>query len=216
MRDQTGLGQKVMSSLFEGAAFLSGQHMALAAVTGQPVEPWPASENPWAIYDLFDAADGGQIGIGIINDRHWRGFCGEFGLDDLLADARLENDEGRKQCRDEVIAALRQAVARYSLAEATAKCDAAGVPFAPVNRPEQLFDDPHLNQAGALIDTVLPDGRATKLPKLPLQMDGASFGLYREPPEVGEGSGAFLRSLGLSQSEIDELAGAGVISFKKD
>jgi len=219
-RDQTGRGQKVMATLFEGAAFLTGQHMALSAVTQQPVEPWPVSENPWAIYDLFDVsaeadgADGGQIGIGIINDQHWQRFCAAMGLDDLLADDRLAHDAGRKQHRDEVVTAIRAAVAARTLAEVTAICDDARVPFAPVNRPEQLFDDPHLNQAGALLETVLPDGRTTKLPKLPLQMDGKSFGLYREPPKVGEGGTEFLLSVGLSEGEINDLAAEGVI--KKD
>jgi len=215
-RDKTGKGQKVMATLFEGAAFLTGQHMSLSAVTQKPVEPWPVSENPWAIYDLFDAADGGQIGIGIVNDRHWQNFCRELGLDDLLADARLENDAGRKAHRDEVVTAIRAAVAARSLAEVTAVCDAAGVPFAPVNRPEQLFDDPHLNAAGALVETTLPDGRTTKLPKLPLQMDGKSFGLYREPPAVGEGAREFLTSLGLTADEIDELAESGAIKTEKE
>ena len=215
-RDASGRGQQVMSTLFEGAAFLAGQHMSLSAVTQQPVEPWPVSENPWAIYDLFDAADGGQIGIGIVNDRHWQRFCREIGLTELLADERLDDDAGRKQHRDYVIGAFRKAVAARSLAEVTAICDAARIPFAPVNRPEQLFDDPHLNQAGALLETVLPDGRTTKLPKLPLQMDGKSFGLYREPPRLGQGGSEFLQSLGLSADEIAELAEAGVIVVEEE
>jgi len=215
-RDQTGKGQKVMSSLFEGAAFLAGQHMSLSAVSQEPVEPWPVSENPWAIYDLFDTADGEKIGIGIINDQHWQRFCAEIGLDDLLADTRLADDAGRKQHRDEIIAALRDAVGRRDLSNITAICDAARVPFAPVNRPEQLFEDRHLNEAGGLVETVLPDGRTTKLPKLPLQMDGQSFGLYREPPKVGEGSAEFLQSAGLSQSEFAELVEDGIIAVEEE
>jgi len=215
-RDQTGKGQKVMSSLFEGAAFLAGQHMSLSAVSQEPVEPWPVSENPWAIYDLFDTADGEKIGIGIINDQHWQRFCSEIGLDDLLADQRLTDDAGRKQHRDEVITTLRKAVGQRDLDNITAICDVARVPFAPVNRPEQLFEDRHLNEASALVETVLPDGRTTKLPKLPLQMDGQSFGLYREPPNVGEGSTGFLQSVGLSQSEIADLIEAGVIAVEKE
>ena len=54
-----------------------------------------------------------------------------------------------------------------------AKLEGSGLPFAPIARPEDLFDDPHLLASGGLEPVTLPDGRETRLPTLPLEMDGA-------------------------------------------
>jgi crotonobetainyl-CoA:carnitine CoA-transferase CaiB-like acyl-CoA transferase len=210
-RDQTGQGQNVRASLFEATGFLVGQHMSTAAMTGAPVPPMPEGENPWTIYELFETANRDQVCIGIINDKHWAALCREMKLGVLAADPRFELENGRREHKQEVITSLRQEIAARSTAEVLAACDAARIPFAPVNRPDELANDPHLNQSGALVDTVLPDGRPAKLPKLPLQMKDQGFDLRNEPPAVGEGGADFLREIGYSDQEIADLVSTGTI-----
>ena len=94
--------------------------------------------------------------------------------------------------------------------EIAARCEAAGLPFAPVNRPEALFDDPHLN-AGGLVDVPLPDGRTTKLPGLAIELDGKRLGRRNDPPAPGAGARDWLRTAGLAEDEIDALQARGVI-----
>jgi crotonobetainyl-CoA:carnitine CoA-transferase CaiB-like acyl-CoA transferase len=132
-------------------------------------------------------------------------------LETLAQDERLTEEAGRRDNKDEVLRTLRAEVATRSTADVLAACDAARIPFAPVNRPDDLATDPHLNQSGALVDTMLPDGRPAKLPKLPLQMNDKGFGLRREPPGVGEGGVEFLKSLGFSDDEISGLVDQGVV-----
>jgi crotonobetainyl-CoA:carnitine CoA-transferase CaiB-like acyl-CoA transferase len=210
-RDQTGQGQNVRASLFEATSFLVGQHMSTAAITGEPLPPMPEGDNPWTIYELFRTAEDDQICIGIINDKHWATLCQEMKLGVLAADNRYTLEAGRREHKEEVLASLQKEIAARSTAEVLAACDAARIPFAPVNSPDELKNDPHLNQSGALVDTVLPDGNIAKLPKLPLQMKDQGFDLRNEPPAVGEGSTEYLRSIGLSDKEIDQLKADGVI-----
>ena len=210
-RTTTGRGRRVQAALFESTAFLVGQHMSGAAVSGTPLPPMPEGENPWAVYDLFRTADDEMVFIGIINDQHWQRFCDALGLDTLAADASLATNDGRVERRQGLIAHLEEVLAGMSKADIVAGCEEARVPFAPVGRPEHLFDDPHLNESGGLVETTLPDGRTTKLPKIPMRMDGHDFDLRNEPPRAGEGSAEFLEAAGFSEDEIRTLVESGTI-----
>jgi crotonobetainyl-CoA:carnitine CoA-transferase CaiB-like acyl-CoA transferase len=85
-----------------------------------------------------------------------------------------------------------------------------------VARPEDLFEDPHLNASGSLAETRLPGGGTGKLPKIPLRMDGRAFDLRFDPPAIGEGSAGLYREIGLSGDEIRRLAAEGVIELPRN
>jgi crotonobetainyl-CoA:carnitine CoA-transferase CaiB-like acyl-CoA transferase len=93
-----------------------------------------------------------------------------------------------------------------------AACERAGLPFAPITRPEQLFDDPHLNGSGGLTGIRLADGRATKAPTLPFEMDGRRFGARLDPPTPGSHTRALLTELGYSAESIDKMVAAGHVA----
>lgn len=211
-RQQTGRGQLVEAALFESVALLMGQHMAAAAITGTPPPPMPERGRTWSVYELFTTADGKQIFIGITSDRHWQRFCAAFAFADWAADARLTTNQGRLDHRELFFPELVRRVQRMSLDALTARLEAAAIPFAPVGRPEDLFTDPHLQDSDGLAATRTPDGRLVPLPKLPLRMDGKRFPLRLQPPAVGEGGQDLLTLAGLSSTDIDALAAAGVIT----
>lgn len=96
-----------------------------------------------------------------------------------------------------------------------ALAEQAEIPFAPVNQPVDLWDDPHMNQSGGLASTTTPSGGTVKLPKLPLRLDGRPFDLRLQPPAVGEGAADLLRMAGLTPGEIDELAAAEIIALPR-
>src|SRR3954447_5188238 len=91
-RDQTGKGQLVKSALFENNMFLVAQHMMQFAVTGKPAAPMPERISAWAVYDVFDTADGSQVFVGVVTDTQWRAFCEAFGLADLGSDPALSTN----------------------------------------------------------------------------------------------------------------------------
>jgi crotonobetainyl-CoA:carnitine CoA-transferase CaiB-like acyl-CoA transferase len=215
-REHTGRGQRVGSALFESAAFLVGTHMAGSAVTGQPMPPMPARQGAWGVYDVFTSADQQQVFVAVTSDRHWQRFCDRFGFEDLACDRRLATNAARCLAREWLIPELARRLARLSLPTILADCEAAKVPCARVNRPDDLSSDPHMLAGGALLATALSavgGGPLVGLPALPLE-----FGerrrrpeLARQPPRIGEHGSHVLSEAGFSAAEIQDLLALGVL-----
>ncbi|HSN72889.1 MAG TPA: CaiB/BaiF CoA-transferase family protein, partial [Steroidobacteraceae bacterium] len=211
-RHRTGRGQKVTSALFETTVYLVGQHMAQKAVTGEAARPMPVRISAWAIYDVFETADGEQVFVGVVSDSLWQKFCAAFGLDELGADPAYRSNAQRVAARETLLPQVRELFKRYTKADLVAKLERTGLPFAPIGKPEEMFDDPHLLAGGGLGDVVLPDGRATRLPLLPIELDGRRPTQGGTLPVVGADTLEILRSLGFSEQELADLHAAAVIA----
>lgn len=209
-RHRTGRGQKIVASLFETTVYLVGQHMAQFAVTGKPAAPMPERISAWAIYDVFETKDE-PVFIGVVTDALWARFCALFGLDSLWADESLRQNNARVQARARILPEIRAVVAGFTRDELIAKLDGSGLPFAPIGRPEQLFDDPHLAASGGLEPVTLDTGGSTRLPTLPIEMAGARPGGEAQLPRPGADSRAVLAGLGYSAARIEALIGAGTV-----
>lgn len=208
-RHRTGRGQKVVASLFETTAYLVGQHMAQFAVTGRPAAPMPARVSAWAIYDVFETKDD-PVFIGVVTDALWEKFCALFGLDDLWADESIRANNQRVLARERILPRIRELVSQMTRAEVIAKLDGTGMPFAPIGKPEELFDDPHLN-AGGMEPVTLDTGAETKLPTIPLEMDGKRPGAPSALPKPGADARAVLADLGYSADRIASLIDSGAV-----
>ena len=210
-RSHTGQGQEVQSALFENNIFLVAQHMLQFAVTGKAAAPMPERISPWGIYDVFKVAGGEQIFLAVVGDGQWKTFCEAFAYADLAADASLSTNNGRVLAREWLIPLLRERLAAHTSAELSRVFEQHGLPFAPITDPQVLFDDPHLNATGGLAPMELPDGRATKVPLLPLKLGGERLGLRLNPPKLGEHTQTLLASLGYSAQEIHALCAQGIV-----
>jgi crotonobetainyl-CoA:carnitine CoA-transferase CaiB-like acyl-CoA transferase len=194
-REKTGLGQEVQSALFENNIFLVAQHMMQFAVTGKPAAPMPARISAWAIYDVF-----------VVSDGAWRVFCDAFGLAGLRDDPRLGSNNDRVLARSWLMPLLREKMAPHSAAHIAEVFEKNGLPFAPIARPQDLLEDPHLNATGALAPITLPDGRETKTVLLPFTLDGKRLDVRLSPPRLGEHSLEILTALGYSSEQALALA----------
>ena len=183
-RHRTGRGGKVQASLFETTVYLVGQHMAQLAVTGIAAAPMPARISAWGIYDVFETADE-PLFVGVVTDSLWRKFCDLFDLGDLFADPRLTSNNDRVREREWLIPRLRSLFGGMTRAAIVARLDGTGMPHAPIRRPEDMFDDPHLLASGGLEAVTLTDGRQTMLPALPVALDGVRPGGSFTMPEPG-------------------------------
>ena len=215
-RARTGVGQKITSGLYETTVFWVGQWLASFAATGEPSVPMPemrqGTRMGWGVYQLFTAADGEQVFIGITSNAHWERFCKEFGLDDLLGDEALNDNAKRVAARGCLPKRLGEEMLRYPSGVLAERLERARVPFAPLRRPDQLVDDPHLNASHQLMDTPLPGRGTAKLPKLPVRSTAFEFGLRRAAPRLGEHTREVLLEYGLTNDEIDALASRRVIA----
>lgn len=212
-RHRTGKGQMVIASLFETTVYLVGQHMAQYAVTGQPAAPMPARISAWAIYDVFETRDD-PIFIGVVSDPLWEKFCKLFALDALWADESLRANNQRVLSRDRIMPQIRELVAGYTRAELIAKLEGTGLPFAPIGRPEELFDDPHLAASAGMEPVRLDSGTETRLPTLPITMGGMRPSAPAHLPQPGGDSRAVLAGLGLETAEIDALIASGAVQAR--
>jgi len=210
-RAATGTGQCVKSALYENTAFLVSTSMAQFAVTGKAVPPMPERLSAWAVYDVFDTADDLQIFVGVVTDTQWRSFCEAFRQAELAADPALATNPQRVAARDRLIPRLRPLFKALTRAEAERVCEAARLAYAPIRRPDELFDDPHLNEPGGMVELSLPAGGTTRVPALPLEFDGRRLGARRDIPRAGEHSVAVARELGLDATAIEDLVRAGVL-----
>jgi len=208
-RHRTGKGQKVVASLFETTIYLVGQHMAQFAVTGKAAAPMPARISAWAIYDVFETKDE-PVFIGVVSDSLWEKFCALFALDDLWADEAIRTNNERVIARERILPRIRELMASMTRAEIVAKLEGTGLPFAPIGRPEDMFDDPQL-ATGGLEDVVLDDGKQTRLPTVPLQMNGKRPGGSVALPRPGADTRAILQSLGYPDEHIETLIGQGAV-----
>ena len=210
-RETTGQGTLVRSSLFESVMFLMGQHLAYAALSEEPVPPMPARVSAWAIYDQFPTSDGETVFVGITSDKQWQAFCDEFNRPDLLADESLATNNQRISAKERLRPLVGEIVSDLPLLEIEERCVRAKLPFAHVARPEQLFDDPHLNAGGRLLETRLEGNVVTRLPALPFEIGAFKAALYRDPPEVGADTCALLEELGYGKKEMKALIESGAV-----
>jgi crotonobetainyl-CoA:carnitine CoA-transferase CaiB-like acyl-CoA transferase len=216
-RDATGKGQRVSSALFESAVFLMGSHMAGLAATGEPPPPMPARRGAWGVYDVFATGGDGQIFVGVTSDAQWRRFCDAFGLQAMAEDPRLATNALRAAAREWLIPALGEVTAALPQEEVARRCGAAGISWAPVGKPADLFADPHLLAGGGLLRTAIAamgGGEAVGLPNLPLEFGAgrARAALSRQPPRMGEHSAEVLAEAGFNGTEIAALVASGVVS----
>ena len=168
----------------------------------------PARDNPWAVYDVFTVRDGEQIFLAAVSDSQWVTFCDALGFDDLKADATLATNNQRVEKRAALLATLRERLAGRSAAELAVLFERVGLPFAPIRKPEDLYDDPHLAATGGLADVRLPDGpragQTVKTTLFPITMQGQRLGVRLDPPRMGEHTRELMRSLGYETVVVDE------------
>jgi len=211
-RETSGRGTRVTSSLFESTAYLVAQHMAQFELTGEAPPPMSVKRPAWGIYDIFDTREGGRLFVGVVTDTQWEVFCREFGEPQLAADARLKTNGMRVKERGWLLPRLADIMKKHTQAELAAKLEAIGLPFAPIAKPWDLLDDPHLNASGGLLSMKV-DSKSLRVPALPLALGGKRLAKRMDPPKVGEHGRELLVQLGCSPQEIENLRERRIVAL---
>jgi crotonobetainyl-CoA:carnitine CoA-transferase CaiB-like acyl-CoA transferase len=194
-RERTGLGQEIQSALFENCCLLAAQHMQQFQMTSEPAPPMPSRVSAWSVYDVFTLAGDEQLFIGATSDKQFQTLCRVIERPDLAEDEALATNSQRVALRPELLKWLGDTLMHHRMDELTPKLEAAGLPYAPIVRPDQLVNDRHLLESGGLVDMRTDDGCMTKVVLLPLLMGGRRPGVRHALPKIGEHTDEVLRAL---------------------
>jgi len=196
-RQRTGKGDNIRVGLFESSLFTVAQHMVQFDMTGIPSTPMPERTHAWPVYDIFETADGEKVFVGVVTNGHWEAFCKTYGLEQFLSDERLKTATDRIEARSWTIPIVAEKMALVKSDDLTTKLDALGIPFAHINAPEDLFNDPHVLRDGGLVQSKNVDGLSFRAPTLPLEMGGENVVGALDVPTLGADTIAVKEELGL-------------------
>jgi crotonobetainyl-CoA:carnitine CoA-transferase CaiB-like acyl-CoA transferase len=211
-RERTGRGQEVTSALFESTAYLVAQHMAQYEITGEAPPPMSVKRPAWGVYDIFATAGGGRLFVGVVTDTQWQVFCRAFSLSDLSADPRLDSNGKRVKAREWLIPRLSEVFRQHGEKELMEKLEGIGLPFAPIAKPWDLLEDPHLVASHGLLETKAGE-KTIRVPALPLELGGRRLGKRSDPPRIGEHGRELLTELGCSPQEIENLIERRIVAL---
>src|SRR5580700_7728885 len=178
-------GAEIRIGLFENCLFLVAQHMVEYEMTGNRPRSMPEREHAWPIYDIFETAGGERIFIGVVTEGHWQSFCREFCLSEFLDDPNLRTTTDRILARSRIIPRVAEVIKDWNATKLSAKLDRLNICFSPINRPEDLFDDPHVLRPGGLVNNINADGAPFRVPALPIEWNGTSIGEGLKVPALG-------------------------------
>ena len=212
-RETTGRGKRVTSALFESTAYLVAQHMAQYELTGEAPPPMSVKRPAWGVYDIFETAGGGRLFVGVVTDTQWQALCKDFQLNDLGEDPRLKSNGLRVKERSWLLPRLAEVFRRETQTALAARLERIGLPFAPIARPWDLLDDPHLGASGGLLPTRV-GAKSIRVPALPIELDGQRLPKRSDPPAVGEHVAELLSELGYSTDEQVRLRNEGVLPLR--
>ena len=203
-------GADIRIGLFENCLFLVAQHMVEYEMTGNKPRSMPEREHAWPIYDIFETKGGERIFIGVVTEGHWQSFCREFGMTEFLDDPSLRTTTDRILARSRIIPRAAEVIKGWNAGELSATLDRLNICFSPINRPEALFDDPHVLRPGGLVNNTNADGEAFRVPALPIEWNGAGIGEGLKVPVLGADTSAVRAELEAQEALQDqELSSTG-------
>jgi crotonobetainyl-CoA:carnitine CoA-transferase CaiB-like acyl-CoA transferase len=188
-------GADIRIGLFENCLFLVAQHMVEFEMTGNRPRSMPEREHAWPIYDIFETAGGERIFIGVVTEGHWQSFCREFGMTEFLDDPALRTTTDRILARAKIIPRVAEVIKNLSAADLSGTLDRLNICFSPINRPEDLFGDPHVLRPGGLVNNINADGAPFRVPALPIEWNGTSIGEGLKVPALGADTSAIRAEL---------------------
>ncbi len=212
-RDATGRGQQIDMALLDTQVAWLVYEAENFLISGQ-VPPRRGNGHPNIVpYQVFEAADG-HIVLACGNDRQFRDFCDLAGAPQLHADPRFATNDGRCRNREVLIPLVAECMRRKTMADWLERLRARHVPCSPVNRVDQVFEDPQVTARGMQIEMPYPPAAAGSVPLVasPIRMSETPPDYRHAPPTLGQHTEEVLDELlGMDAAEVARLRAAGVV-----
>lgn len=207
-RERTGQGQQLEVPMFESMAsyllveHFYGRHLQdtpdTAAGYSRVLAPW---RRPYQTQD-------GYLCMMPYTDTHWQRFFNETGHAELAADTRFIDITARTTHIEDLYALVGQIVASHHTAYWLELCQRLEIPAAPVNRLEDLEQDPHLQSVDFFVPLTSAAGHHYRFTRNPVRMQRSHVPPMM-PPRLGEHTCEVLQQAGLSTNDIGQLLASG-------
>jgi len=190
--------------MFEAfTSFVMNEHLQ-ASVFEPPLGPpgyarlLSPNRRPYATRD-------GHICVLPYTDRHWRRFFEIAGRPELAEDARFIDMPARTENINVLYGIVAGVLPQRATAEWLEAFEQADIAAMPVNTPQDLFTDPHLQAVGFFEESDHPSEGRIRTMRPPIRMSKTPPGSGRPAPRLGEHSREILTEAGLSEDEIRTL-----------
>ena len=209
-REETGRGQYIDTSLFEGALALSIWETAELWSTGRIPQPFGSAHRLTAPYQALETRDG-YVNVGANNQRLWARLCNALGREDLIEDERFATNAGRMENLAELVEELEAATKEKDTDEWVEILLEAGFPAGPIYNYKEVFEDPHTAAREMMVEMDHPVEGAVKGLGIPVKLSETPGEIRRAAPLLGEHTEETLAELGYSKKEIADLRERSII-----
>ena len=206
-RNETGTGREMRVGLFENCLLLVAQHMVQFELEGKNPPPMPERDFSWPIYDIFTDVHGEQIFIGAVTEGQWNTVCSLLGLENLLSDPRLATRMDQINARSWTLPLIAERIAGLDAKVLAPQFEAKGIPFAPIAKPSDMYEDPHVMRPGGIAVSHCADGSSFRAPSLPFEVDGKMLTGGGDVPAPGQDTAGVLADLGMDAAAIARARG---------
>jgi crotonobetainyl-CoA:carnitine CoA-transferase CaiB-like acyl-CoA transferase len=210
VRERTGRGQRVESSLLEGQVSWLTYHAVSYFGTGQVPERIGSSHASVAPYGAYPTGEGFLV-IAVASDALWRRFCQALEHPELIEDSRFASNAERCAHRDELDAVLIPILAEHDSQSWAERMDAAGVPCSPVNTIDTVLSLPQIAHRAMVVETPREEIPDLRLPGIAIKLDETPGSVRLPPPALGEQTDEVLSLVGYSAEEITRFRSKGIV-----
>jgi crotonobetainyl-CoA:carnitine CoA-transferase CaiB-like acyl-CoA transferase len=204
-RHATGKGQHIDVSMLESMLSLTLNELQWSQFEVKP------TQRP--MFGPIETRDG-YVMVAIASEKTFQSLMQVIGHPEWVSDPRF----ARYADRRENWAGLMEGVEAWSRSTSTAQCLAAlnaeGVPSSAYRTVREALADPQIAHRGALAE--VEDGGGTfRVLNLPFRMSGAKVSAAGKMATLGEHTRAYLREIGLSDSEIAAFAEQPAVAARR-
>jgi crotonobetainyl-CoA:carnitine CoA-transferase CaiB-like acyl-CoA transferase len=210
-RERTGIGQKIETSLLEAEVACLINAGSNYLVGGSVPGRWGNAHPNIVPYQSFETRDGYLV-VGVASEAIWRRLCGGIGRPELTDDPRFAKNPQRVENREELIQILASAFRDRDTATWMSLLSQAGVPCAPVQTIDQVFNAPQVKHREMVTEIEHPTAGRIRMAGLPVKLSATPASIRLPPPLLGQHTAEILATwLGLDANSIEQLKNDGVV-----